>query len=304
MTTPSFVPEAPSGFLGISKKDNFSLKLWFVIAWTGFLFLPWYGAYDGFWSFIWVTDGYPTFDEYSPGILQITLHQRWWLCPVALSLLIPLPSLIWPRTDPRHAIILLFGGGFGFVYTLTQGFILGLHGWSWEFFNNLFGSTEQTQIGMGYGALLVCGGFLFLFTQGMAARGAIKGDVFVCGSIGLTITMVIIFVFFPVGRILISAIQDEEGNYGFNLFLEKITSKNIWGLSCLTSELNCGVAWNSLWMAVLVGTGTTVLGLAFALLVTRTGIQAKGCIRTVALLPIITPPFVIGLALILLFGRA
>ena len=304
MTTPSFVPEAPSGFLGISKKDNFSLKLWFVIAWTGFLFLPWYGAYDGFWSFIWVTDGYPTFDEYSPGILQITLHQRWWLCPVALSLLIPLPSLIWPRTDPRHAIILLFGGGFGFVYTLTQGFILGLHGWSWEFFNNLFGSTEQTQIGMGYGALLVCGGFLFLFTQGIAARGAIKGDVFVCGSIGLTITMVIIFVFFPVGRILINAIQDEEGNYGFNLFLEKITSKNIWGLSCLTSELNCGVAWNSLWMAVLVGTGTTVLGLAFALLVTRTGIQAKGFIRTVSLLPIITPPFVIGLALILLFGRA
>ena len=125
MPTPSFVPEAPSGFLGNSKKDNFSLKLWFVIAWTGFLFLPWYGAYDGFWSFIWVTDGYPTFDEYSPGILQITLHQRWWLCPVALSLLIPLPSLIWPRTDPRHAIILLFGGGFGFVYTLTQGFILG-----------------------------------------------------------------------------------------------------------------------------------------------------------------------------------
>ena len=304
MTTPSFVPEAPSGFLGISKKDNFSLKLWFVIAWTGFLFLPWYGAYDGFWSFIWVTDGYPTFDEYSPGILQITLHQRWWLCPVALSLLIPLPSLIWPRTDPRHAIILLFGGGFGFVYTLTQGFILGLHGWSWEFFNNLFGSTEQTQIGMGYGALLVCGGFLFLFTQGIAARGAIKGDVFVCGSIGLTITMVIIFVFFPVGRILINAIQDEEGNYGFNLFLEKITSKNIWGLSCLTSELNCGVAWNSLWMAVLVGTGTTVLGLAFALLVTRTGIQAKGFIRTVSLLPIITPPFVICLALILLFGRA
>ena len=51
-------------------------------------------------------------------------------------------------------------------------------------------------------------------------------------------------------------------------------------------------------------TGTTVLGLAFALLVTRTGIQAKGFIRTVSLLPIITPPFVIGLALILLFGRA
>ena len=74
---------------------------------------------------------------------------------------------------------------------------------------------------MGYGALLVCGGFLF-YSLRMAARGAIKGDVFVCGSIGLTITMVVIFVFFPVGRILINAIQDDEGNYGFNLFLRKL----------------------------------------------------------------------------------
>jgi len=57
-------------------------------------------------------------------------------------------------------------------------------------------------------------------------------------------------------------------------------------------------------MGVLVGLATTILGLAFALLVTRTGMQAKGFVRTVSLLPIITPPFVIGLALILLFGRA
>jgi iron(III) transport system permease protein len=57
-------------------------------------------------------------------------------------------------------------------------------------------------------------------------------------------------------------------------------------------------------MGVLVGVATTVLGLAFALLVTRTRMHAKGFVRTASLLPIITPPFVIGLALILLFGRA
>ncbi len=304
MSAPALAPEAPRGFPGIFSTDHLSLKLWLGIAWVGFLVLPWHAAYDGFWSFIWVTDGYPTFDEYSPGILQITMHQRWWLWPVALALLVPLPALVWDRTDPRYAAALLFGGGFGFAYTLGQGFVLGLHGWGWEFLGTLFGPTEQTQIGMGYGALLVCGGFLFLFTQGLAARGAIKGDVFVCGSIGLTITLVAAFVFFPVGRILINAVQDDEGQYAFSLFLEKITSPNIWGLSCLTSEFNCGVAWNSLWMGVLVGAATTVLGLAFALLVTRTGMQAKGFVRTASLLPIITPPFVIGLALILLFGRA
>ncbi len=304
MNSTAPTPENSSGFPEILIQRNYSLKLWLIIAWTGFLILPWYAAYDGFWSFIWITDGYPTFGEYSPGILQITMHQRWWLWPVAVALLVPLPALIWPRTDPRHVVALLFGGGFGFSYMLLQGFVLGLHGWGWGFLGDLFGPTLQTQFGMGYGALLVASGFLFLFTQGLAARGALKGDIFVSGSIGLTVTMVTAFVFYPVGRILINSLQDDEGNYVFSLFLEKISSHNIWGLACLNSDLSCGVAWNSLWMGVLVGTATTILGLAFALLVTRTGIQAKGFVRTASLLPIITPPFVIGLALILLFGRA
>ena len=304
MTPPALSPEASQGFSGNFRKSNYSLKLWLGIVWVGFLTLPWYAAYDGFWSFIWITDGYPAFDEYSPGILQITMHQRWWLWPVALSLLVPLPALFLPRTDPRHIAALLLGGGFGFAYMFAQGFILGLHGWGWVFLGDLFGSTTQTQMGLGYGALLVCAGFLFLFTQGLAARGAIKGDIFVSGSIGLSIAMVTAFVFFPVGKILINALKNDEGEYVFSLFLKNISSNNIWSLACLNSEFSCGVAWNSLWMGVLVGLATTVLGLAFALLVTRTGMQAKGFVRTVSLLPIITPPFVIGLALILLFGRA
>ena len=304
MNSTTLSPEAYQGFVGNIIKSSYSLKLWLVIAWVGFIILPWYAAYDGFWSFIWMTDGYPTFDEYSPGILQITMHQRWWLWPVALSLLVPFPALFLPRTDPRHVAVLLVGGGFGFAYMLAQGFILGLHGWGWIFLGDIFGPTTQTQMGLGYGALLVCAGFLFLFTQGLAARGAIKGDVFVSGTIGLSITMVTAFVFYPVGKILINAVKNDEGDYAFSLFLEKISSQNIWSLACLNSDFSCGVAWNSLWMAVLVGLATTVLGLTFALLVTRTGMQAKGLVRTVSLLPIITPPFVIGLALILLFGRA
>jgi iron(III) transport system permease protein len=37
---------------------------------------------------------------------------------------------------------------------------------------------------------------------------------------------------------------------------------------------------------------------------TRTGFRAKRLLRVLTVLPIITPPFVIGLALILLFGRS
>ncbi|MBM3525430.1 MAG: iron ABC transporter permease, partial [Alphaproteobacteria bacterium] len=48
---------------------------------------------------------------------------------------------------------------------------------------------------------------------------------------------------------------------------------------------------------------TTALGLAFALLAQRTDFPAKPLLKLIAVLPVITPPFVIGLAVILLFGR-
>src|SRR5204863_8660186 len=87
-------------------------------------------------------------------------------------------------------------------------------------------------------------------------------------------------------------------------FGAKFFDKSIWGLDCFASNLRCGVAWNTLFLAVLVGIGTTGLGLAFALIATRTGFRLKGTLRILTILPIITPPFVIGLALILLFGRS
>ena len=157
---------------------------------------------------------------------------------------------------------------------------------------------------MGYGALLVSASFLFLFAQGIAARGAINGDFFVVGSIALVIGLVAAFIFFPVVRILASAFQDNDYNFVPYLFVEKLFSRNIWGLGCVSANVNCGVAWNSLLMAILVGASTTLLGLAFALLATRTGFRAKKLLRALTVLPVITPPFVIGLAIILLFGAS
>ena len=59
-----------------------------------------------------------------------------------------------------------------------------------------------------------------------------------------------------------------------------------------------------MFLALLVGVVTTVLGLIFALVVTRTGFRYGGLLRALTVLPIITPPFVIGLAIILLFGMS
>ena len=282
---------------------NRTTALWLAVGWAGFTLLPWHAIDGGFWSFVWL-DGFPFDKEFAPGIVQIPAHGRWWLIPIGLALLPPLFVLRRGRTDPVFAFVLLGAGIFGFAVTFTQGFAIGIQGWQYESLISAFGELGDRQFGMGYGALLVIGSFLFFITRGVAARGAIKGDVFVVSSIGLVIAMVIAFIIFPVSRILLSAVQDNDENFAPALFADKLFSSKIWGLDCLTSTVGCGVAWNSLVMAVVVGASTTLLGFAFALLATRTGFKAQKLLRVLTVLPIVTPPFVIGLAVILLFGRA
>ncbi len=92
--------------------------------------------------------------------------------------------------------------------------------------------------------------------------------------------------------------------FSFEGFIGNIQDSSIWSLACVIGEGRCGVAWRTLWLALMTATGSTVLGLAFALVATRTGFPFKKGLRLLTILPIITPPFVVGLALTLLFGRA
>jgi ABC-type Fe3+ transport system permease subunit len=77
------------------------------------------------------------------------------------------------------------------------------------------------------------------------------------------------FIFFPVTTILTSALRDNDGGYAPLLLFEKLLDDKIWGVACIHSRVSCGVAWNSLILAISVGVGTTLLGLAFALIATR-----------------------------------
>jgi iron(III) transport system permease protein len=59
---------------------------------------------------------------------------------------------------------------------------------------------------------------------------------------------------------------------------------------------------NSLKLGVTVAVSSTAIGFGFAYAVARADVPGKGIFRTLAMLPIISPPFVISLAAILLFG--
>jgi iron(III) transport system permease protein len=276
------------------------LIFWIIAGWFGYCILPWYGV-EGFWEFEWLIGGWPLDDDYAPAAVLIAMGQKLWLAPMLLALAAPLLVLGRRKTDPFYARVLVLSGAFGFSWLVAQGLGIGLRGFSADWLTAVFGPLDNRQFGMGYGAMITASSFLFVFTQGIAARGAVNGDVFVTGAIGGVIAVVTIFVFYPIMVMMLAAFATDDGGYSVLGFFPKLFDDRIWSLGCLTGG-RCGVAWNSLFLAVAVGVLSTLLGLAFALVLTRSGFRYKRALRALSVLPIITPPFVIGLAIILLFG--
>ena len=276
------------------------LIFWIVAGWVGYFVLPWYGV-DGFWEFEWLVGGWPLDEDYAPAAVLIAMGQKLWLAPMLIALAAPLLVLGRRKTDPLYARVLVLSGAFGFSWLVAQGLGIGLRGFSADWLTALFGPLDDRQFGMGYGAMITASSFLFLFTQGVAARGAVNGDVFVTGAIGGVIAVVSVFVFYPILIMMLAAFATDDGGYSVIGFFPKLFDDRIWSLGCLSGG-RCGVAWNSLFLAVVVGVLSTLLGLAFALVLTRSGFRYKRALRALSVLPIITPPFVIGLAIILLFG--
>jgi iron(III) transport system permease protein len=257
---------------------------WAATGVIAYALLPWYAIEDGIFGLGWLSR-YPTDRAVSPALVQALFHGRLFLLPLVLFLLAPLAIRTAKGVAARSALLLTVGTS-GLAWVAIQGFAVG------------------SQPGIGVGGFVVVTALLMLFCVGLAARGAFNGDRFVSGGIGAVIALVVVFVFYPVSRVLVSAIEDSTGAFAPRDFWTKLSGREVWGLDCLHSSAGCGVAWNTLLLGVLVGASTTALGLAFALIVTRTGFRAKKALRVLTVLPIITPPFVIGLAVILLFGRA
>ncbi len=264
-----------------------------------YLLLPWYAMEEGFFSVDWLPY-YPADPEAGPAPWQVSMFDRPWLLGVAVPLLVPLSVL---RSEGRgYARVMLGCGVFGTIYSLAQGVAIGPFGWEFQALTRWFGPLQTRQFGMGAGALLVHLVFIFMITEGLAAFGAVRGDRFIAGAIGLQVALVGAFVFYPSGLIFLRAFETPQGSLSFGVFVENLLSEKLWTIGSLWG--GWGVAWNSLSLALLAGLGSTLLGLCFALLVTRSATPLKRALRSLTVLPIITPPFVLGLALILTFGRA
>jgi iron(III) transport system permease protein len=264
-------------------------RLCLVLGWAAVLLLPWYGVEGGLVTAL--TEGG------APAVLE-ELRGHPWLFGLLLPLLLASAAELWPR--PR---LLVAAGMIGLGWTLLQAFAIDRRGWALVDLGSLAGWTAS-QPALGWGALLYLLAMALLVAHGLARLGWCKGDAFTVGALTIVCGSILVFVGYPVLCVLLSAFKDNEGQVDLPLFADKLTDSSIWGLSCLSGGRNCGVAWNSLAQATLVGVLSTLLGLAFALVANRTRFPFPRLFKVLAILPVITPPFVIGLALILLFGRA
>ena len=277
--------------------------LWSAAGLFGAIALPWYALQEGLGTGAWLS-GLWSSEDYADGVAQMAVHGRWWLAPVFAALLWCLVAAVLPLKAERRGMLLAGGAAVGIVLFGLQAFAIGLRGWTAAWLVALFGEMEQRQGGIGAGATLVLIALLSLLSIGLALRGAFGGDGFVAGAMTAVTASILLFTAWPILHILAQAFQNSDGAWQPLLAVQRLVEAKIWSLRCLWGGGNCGVFWNTLCLALGCGIGSTALGLAFALIVTRTDFRFKKTLRVLTVLPIITPPFVIGLALILVFGRS
>lgn len=267
----------------------------------GYVALPWYAIQDTSWY-----EALPQVfgqAEGANGVMQAALQGRSWLYIGLIGLAVcAFGGLL--RAGRAQGQLLLVGGAVGAVGLALSGFLIGSRGWSFGFLNNHLGELPLNQFGIGAGGALALASLVLLAAFGLARLGFFKGDLFVSAAVVGCGVLMALFIAYPVSKALAGAFLDEDGRWSFAAFFARIATERIWGLGCLTGGVRCGVAWNTLVLALLTAAGTTFLGTLMALMAERGGRRWQGPLRVLALLPIITPPFVVGLGLILLFGRA
>ena len=273
-----------------------ALALWLTVGWAGFALLPWSAiAGGGFFAFQWLA-AWPRDVRVAPAAIALLLHGRLWFVPVALALVVPLAALSPRLGDAVASRLLIAAGALGLAGVLAIALAIDIGGWTWPPLARAFGPLAARQPGLGYGAFAVSIASLMFLSLGLARRGWAKGDAFVAGAIGACVALVGLFTLYPLARLLTRAFVDRDDHWSFAAAAARFASSKVWGVG--------GVVWNTLTLGLMTATAATLLATCFALVVTRTEMPGRRYLRVLSVLPMITPPFVIGLALILLFGRS
>ena len=272
---------------------------WLAVGWFGFAALPWNAiGGGGFFAFDWLRQ-YPFGLAAAPALVQLVGHRRFWLLPLLGLLLFALALLREPADAAnrrRRALPVVAVGGGLIIAVAAIALAIDINGWTVPALARIFGELPRRQPGLGYGALVLAGAALAILCHGLALRGWAGGNTFVAAAIGASMAGVGLFTLYPLGRLFEHAFLDASGHASLAALTSRIASSRIWGVG--------GIVWNTLQLGLMTASAATLLALGIVLIVTRTQLRVRRLVSVLSVLPMITPPFVIGLALILLFGRS
>jgi iron(III) transport system permease protein len=265
--------------------------LWLAAGWIAVALLPWDGDDAGFFAFQWLE----RYGQVAGGAALVQGIARPWLLPLALPLIIALPAAARQRPGRRDGTWLVVAGLLALIWLLVVALSIDLRGWTWQVPADLFGPLPRRNPGFGAGAWLYGLAALMLVCRGLAARGVCGGDFFIVGALGLVSGLIALFVVYPLLRLGLGAVQTPRGAFAPELFWPRLANPRIWAWG--------GIVPNTLLLGLASAGSSTLLAFAFALVTERTALPFRRLLRALSILPIITPPFVVGLAVILLMGR-
>ena len=119
----------------------------------------------------------------------------------------------------------------------------------------------------------------------------ITNEPMVVFGIAVIFFLLALFILYPIFSVLRLSLTP-EGRFSFEVYRGLFNHPRYFG-----------AIGNSVMLGAIVATLATTVGFMFAFATTRTSIRGRKFFQTMAILPIISPPFMFALSVILLFGR-
>lgn len=127
-------------------------------------------------------------------------------------------------------------------------------------------------------------------------RRKLLADPIMVTTIVVLIAFLTIFILYPLAVLLVDSVYGKETGLTLDIF------KRIFGMHTFRTAIT-----NTLKVGFTVGIFSTVIGLLFAYVEVYVKVRTKlmaGLFQVVSMLPVVSPPFVLSLSMIMLFGKA
>ena len=127
-------------------------------------------------------------------------------------------------------------------------------------------------------------------------RKKLLADPIMVTTIVVLITFLALFILYPLAVLLVDSVYGKESGLSLDTFRRIFAMGNF--RTAISNTLKVGFA---------VGVFSTILGLLFAYVEVYVKVRSKfmgGLFQVVSMLPVVSPPFVLSLSMIMLFGKA